>query len=97
MTLKGVCDWKALGLELGLLYPTLQRIDVDHHGIIEICKIEMLAAWLQQQDDVCHMGIPSWSVLQRALRCIGENELATQITSGYCELTGVTVYMYICK
>ena len=36
----------------------------------------MIAAWLQQQDNV---SVPSWMMLQTALRKIGENELATRL------------------
>ena len=45
-------DWKDLGLQLGLLYSTLKKIDLEERGIINSCKIEMLSAWLQQQDNV---------------------------------------------
>ena len=75
--LKSVVDWQSLGLELGLLYPTLKRIKKEQHGDISDCAMEMLAAWLQQQDNVSRKGVPSWSVLRTALRSIGENELAS--------------------
>ena len=75
--LKNVVDWQPLGLELGLLYPTLKRIKKEQQGDINDCKMEMLEAWLQQQDNVCKTGVPSWSVLRKALRSIGENELAS--------------------
>ena len=58
---------QSLGLELGLLYPTLKRIKKEQHGDISDCMMEMLAAWLQQQDNVTSKGVPSWSVLQTAL------------------------------
>ena len=74
--MKDVNDWQSLGLELGLLYPILKRIKKEQHGDISDCMMEMLAAWLQQQDNVSQVGTPSWSVLQTALRNIGENELA---------------------
>ena len=38
--------------------------------------MEMLAAWLQQQDNVSQ---PSWSVLRTALEEIGERQLASEI------------------
>ena len=75
--LKSVVDWQSLGLALGLLYPTLKRIKNEQHGNISDCMMEMLAAWLQQQDNVSQNGVPSWSVLRTALRSIGENELAS--------------------
>ena len=78
MKLRYVNDWHSLGLVLGLLYPTLERIKIDH-GTVERCKTEMLAAWLQQQDNVTKKGVPSWSTLKTALENIGEKELASEI------------------
>ena len=77
-------DWKELGLQLGLLYPSLQRIDREQRGRISACKIDMLSAWLQQQDNVSQRGVPSWSLLRAALISVGENEIANRIAvSGY--------------
>ena len=73
-----VNNWHYLGLVLGLLHPTLERIKIDH-GSVERCKTEMLAAWLQQQDNVTKKGVPSWSTLKTALEIIGEKELASEI------------------
>ena len=78
--LKGLVDWKRLGLKLGLIYPTLEKIGTEQHGVIERCKTEMLAAWFKLQDKVTQKGVPSWSTLQQALQNIGENEIASQIT-----------------
>ena len=77
--LSNLVDWQSLGLKLGLLYPTLEKIEIDHRGMVEQCKTKMLAAWLQQQDNVRQYGSPSWSVLQAALRSMGENRLASEI------------------
>ena len=74
--LNKLSNWFSLGLDLGVSYHTLQRIEEEKRGDIERCKTEMLAAWLQQQDNVSQVGAPSWSVLRRALGDIGENELA---------------------
>ena len=81
MKLKNVVDWQSLGLALGLLYPTLKRIKKEQHGDISDCTMEMLEAWLQQQDNVTANGVPSWSTLKTALMKIGENELADTITT----------------
>ena len=78
-SLKNLINWQYLGLELGLLYPTLKKIEKEQCGDIDNCIMEMLAAWLQQQDNVTSKGAPSWSVLQTALGSIGENELASGI------------------
>ena len=72
-------EWNVLGLQLGLHYPTLQKIENDHPNRTDTCKMKMLAAWLQQQDNVSQKGVPSWSVLQAALKKLGENELAKRI------------------
>ena len=72
MALKNLNDWQSLGLALGLLYHTLERIEEEQHRDIEKCKTKMIAAWLQQQDNVCKNGDPSWVVLQTALKKIGE-------------------------
>ena len=74
MTLKDVVNWIDLCLVLGLLHHTLQKIDIEHQKRTDFCTREMLAAWLQRQDNVDNVGIPSWSVLRTALRNIGENE-----------------------
>ena len=71
-------DWQSLGIELGLSYSTLESIRTDERNISE-CKLAMIAAWLKQQDDVARNGTPSWSVLQAALREIGENKIADHI------------------
>ena len=74
-------DWKDLGLRLGLLYSTLERIDREQRGRIASCKIDMLSAWLQQRDIVLQKGVPSWSVLRTALKKIGEHETADRISN----------------
>ena len=79
--LKDVVDWQSLGLELGLLYPTLEQIEEEQRGAIVKCKTKMLAAWLQQQDNVSRKGVPSWSVLRTALEEIGEHQLASEIST----------------
>ena len=81
LKLKNLVDWQSLGLALGLLYPTLEKIEEEQRGVVEKCKMKMLAAWLQQQDNVTDNGVPSWSILKTALVNIGENELADTITT----------------
>ena len=82
---QNVSDWKRLGLTLGLLLkPTLTDIETHRHYKPEDCKIDMLSAWLEQQDNVSQRGVPSWSGLRAALIRIGENEIANRIAvSGY--------------
>ena len=77
--LKTLNEWQSLGLELGLLYSTLKRIENEQREVIDKCKTEMLAAWLQQQDNASKSGVPSWEVLQEGLKNINENKLASEI------------------
>ena len=79
--LKNVNDWHSLGLELGLLFPTLERIKEEQHEVVEKCRMKMLAAWLQRQDNVRRHGVPSWSILKTALVNIEEKEIADTITT----------------
>ena len=74
-----VTDWKRLGLFLGLYNPTLKMIERDCKHKFDECKMEMMAAWLRQQDNVPHNGLPSWSVLQAALRKMRKSDLADRI------------------
>ena len=77
-----VQDWSRLGMILGLLYqPTLTDIDTHRRGKQDDCKKDMLAAWLQQQDNVPQKGVPSWSVLRAALQRMGYHELANRIST----------------
>ena len=77
MKIKNLNDWQSLGLALGLLYPTLERIEEEQRGAIEKCKTKMIAAWLQRQDNVSKNGVPSWAVLRTALEKISEIQLAS--------------------
>ena len=78
-TLKSINDWHSLGLQLGLLYSTLEKIKTNNPGNVEQCQTDMIAAWLKRQDNVPKVGVPSWSGLQTALRKIGENEVADKL------------------
>ena len=74
-------DWKDLGLQLGLLYSTLNDLETYRHYKPSECRIDMLSAWLQQKDNVLQKGVPSWSVLRAALQSMGEHETADRIHS----------------
>ena len=77
--LKNFTDWLSLGLELGLLYTTLDSIEKGECKDVEKCKTKMLAGWLQQQDKVAEEGVPCWATLEKALRNIGQIELANTV------------------
>lgn len=81
MALQSFNDWQSLGLALGLLYHTLERVQDEQHRVIERCKTKMLVAWLQQEDNVTEKGVPCWATLKRALEQIGERQLANEIST----------------
>ena len=81
VVVRDINNWKELGLQLGLLYPSLERIDLEQRGRITFGIMAMLSAWLQQQDNVSQKGVPSWSVLRAALQSMGEHETADRIHS----------------
>ena len=76
MALKKVNDWLHLGLQLGLLHPTLKRIKEEQREDIDKCKTEMLVAWLQQKDNVFG---PCCADLKAALENIGQKQVASEI------------------
>ena len=66
-----------MGLELGIQYHTLKKIEEDQRGCgVEACKREMLAAWLQGDDNVKEQ---TWFTLVDALRSMDQNALADKI------------------
>ena len=75
-SLKDLVEWRELGLKLGILDPTLGKIERNRRGMVEECKREMLAGWLQRVDTVSE---PTWTALVEALESIGERRLADEI------------------
>ena len=66
-----------LGLRLGLLYPTLKKIESDLMNRVDKCKREMLAAWLQGEDNSKDR---TWSTIVDALHGINHHSLADDIS-----------------
>ena len=52
-----------LGLTLGLTHPHLKNIASS-----ETFRDDMIAAWLQKEDQVIKRGMPTWETLVKALR-----------------------------
>lgn len=72
---RDLVNWQFLGLELGLCYPMLERIERESGGDIARCKLEILQAWLTRCSEH-QMVVASWSALKFALKNIGEHSLA---------------------
>lgn len=68
-----VTKWESLGLKLGLIKPTLEKIAQDNIGV-ECRKREMLTAWLNGTDSAK----PTWNSLIAAVKKINKR-LAAKI------------------
>ena len=75
-SVKDVVDWMDLGLKLGILYPTMRKIEEEQRGRVERCKREMMAAWLQGEDNAKEQ---TWSTLMDALKRMDRLDLAENI------------------
>ena len=71
--------WSPLGLQLGLLQPTLSTIKANHKDDVESCLLECLTLWLRKADKVTESGGPTWDSLASALNKLGENATADKI------------------
>ena len=71
--------WSSLGLNLGLLQPTLSVIETNYKGDVERCLCECLTQWLHQSDNVYENGGATLDSLASALEKIGENAVAIKI------------------
>ena len=49
-SVKEIVDWMGLGLKLGLIHPTLEKIETDLKTVNK-CTREMLVAWLRGEDN----------------------------------------------
>ena len=65
--LSTVYQWLPLGIHLGLSYSKLKVIDVNQRGQIEMCKIDMLAMWLQGPEEKRNK-----QILKKALQQLGK-------------------------
>ena len=69
--------WFEFGLNLGLLYPTLEAIDANHRGNTSRCLMECLSKWLSKADENVYP--PTWQKLASALRKLEAKAVAENI------------------
>lgn len=70
-----VCTrWEDLGLELGILYNDIKRIEQEYRGNLEKCLKELLSIWLKRADPK-----PTWKTLIKALNTVGFGQLAEEL------------------
>ena len=80
--LKSVTDYMRLGLELGLSYPFLHKIRLEHEKRVEDCKRSIIHSWLARAERVDQMGGANKPALVAALRRMGEHGVAETILPG---------------
>ena len=71
--------WSPLGLQLGLLQPTLIDIKAKYNNDPDECLQECLTRWLKRADNVDENGGPTVESLASALNKIGEVSIAMKI------------------
>ena len=71
--------WFQLGLLLGILQPTLAKIEADHRNDVVRCLQECMTCWLRRVDQVDERGRPTWDVLATTLKKMEENYVADKI------------------
>ena len=67
--MRSLTDWWGLGLEIGLDYADLERIDQNKSGDVDKCKTAMIHHWLQS-------GAATKTTLVAALKALGESSIA---------------------
>ena len=70
-------SYRELGLALRLSAMVLNKIEADHNGVARRLQ-EVLSAWLRQITEP----LPTWTVLEDALKKIDENYAAEGIDRG---------------
>ena len=67
-----------LGIALGLYHPRLKNMETS-----ETFRDDMIAAWLQKEDQVTKKGVPTWETLVKALRDrrVNQTGVAAEIKS----------------
>lgn len=75
-----VTDWVQLGLQLGIPYHELEKIEIDTFHKCERGKTDMLAKWLARFGSKA-----SWTDIVAALVKIGRRDLAERLGAKYCE------------
>ena len=72
--------WFDLGLNLGLLHPTLEAIEATHRGYPSRCLMECLTKWLTKADDnVTTVGPITWQTLANAIEELSATTIAESI------------------
>ena len=77
--LSPLVNWFGLGLQLGIYYYELKKIDLGERGSVNRCLEAVLQRWLNEEDDVKTFGGATKEKLMSALKDIEENALSETI------------------
>ena len=88
--LKTVENWFVFGAMLGVPVPQLKKIKSSCQGDVELCKIDMLQYWLDNNL------VPTWNEVILALEESDQLALAAQIKHEYLLLAPVSEEKGIC-
>ncbi|XP_019858668.1 PREDICTED: uncharacterized protein LOC100636127 [Amphimedon queenslandica] len=83
--------WFEFGVNLGLLYPELEAIDVNHRGNISRCLMECLSKWLSKAHH------PTWQTLASALKKIELKTVAEKIEKTMVDTASQLLQYYSSK
>ena len=89
--------WSPLGLQLGLLQPTLSSIRTKYRDDPENCLQECLTLWLSKADRVTESGGPTLDSLTGALSKLGENACADKIKEFSEEIQSLDILLLLNK
>ena len=73
--LKEVTDWRMLGAYLNVPVHVLDKINIEHDGVVEHCKMYILQYWLDTTMTA------SWEDIARALQQLNMLTLAERLKS----------------
>ena len=77
--LSPLIHWDRLGLQLGISFPEVKKIEKEERGSVNNCLAAMLQRWMQEEDDVKKCGGATKKSLVSALREMDEIALSEDI------------------
>ena len=77
--LSSLIHWERLGLQLGISFPEVKKIEKEERGAVNNCLAAMLYRWMQEGDDVRKVGGATKESLISALQGMDEIALAEVI------------------
>ena len=77
--LSPLVNWFGLGVQLGIYYHELKKIELEERGSVDRCLVAMLQRWMKEKDDVKVFGGATKEKLVSALKEIQENTLSEAV------------------